>query len=324
MIDTISYICNFPLRPEYIEPGTCPTDFDRTDFIKTNPKYNGLDAFIECLPALNLNIRGRDVVKVQAELPKLIFEHNGRLIKTEEEYNAAILKLTNLLNLICEPPTGQSLYPDGSTFHSPHFTRVDLVWQYPIDIHTFDRIFSSACHPRVRRHTRTFENGGLTFPGTKVEIVTYDKPLELGVKNHAPVTRIEVRLKKKKFLGEVLGKPGSGKLTSLSYPQLYPVYREELLKFDQPGGVKLVEGKKIKHFLAQQQLDHPEIDTVDRYIQTKGLCGKRARELRRDVTGIMQEAEEFYFSDLLPEDELPEVEEVVDSKNENLDRRKAS
>jgi hypothetical protein len=77
-----------------------------------------------------------------ASLPRLLHGDNGRLIKNQIELDAALTILRQMAAELGDPQICAS-----------HFTRVDLVWQFQVDVETFIRAHRECRHPRINSNS---------------------------------------------------------------------------------------------------------------------------------------------------------------------------
>jgi len=106
MFDTLSYACFLTLLASYGSTGLCPRGWKCSVFTHAadGPPSGGFDMKLEH-PLLGIRIFAREgiIVKVEAELPKLLYGHNGRLLATQAEVDAALQRLKAILQTFSEP-----------------------------------------------------------------------------------------------------------------------------------------------------------------------------------------------------------------------------
>lgn len=153
--------------------------------------------------------------KAEAELPKLLWGHNGHLISNQAELDASVARFRSILSQQAE-------------FSSWQFVLIDLVWQF--QTRTVDVILAHQWlrFPNVRSLPTLFCGGkSISWRGARRGLKFYDKA--------DGVLRVELRL-----AGEQLRKRITED-TPLNFAQLYQVFREEVLKL-QP--IQLPEARK--------------------------------------------------------------------------------
>jgi hypothetical protein len=254
------------------------------------------------------------ITKVEAELPTLLFGHNARVLADQHEVDLSVQRLDALVKTICEPasPTAGFIPGQGDPA-STHFTRVDIGWNFHIPAPDVMHAMRDAKHESINRPSITYQGSSITFNGTRVRIVIYDKARKERARSLLlPVTRIETQLHGEK-ISELFQTPH---LTALRLDDGYRVYRQVLLGFRLSSVIPAPSGGTLNHFLAYQQARHPEEDVVADYVRVRGKGPRFHRDLRTAVGRIVPAFAGFSWAALLPESGLPPLVEIDSSKRE--------
>ena len=282
MIDTIVYTCFLALLSEdrWLKgwQGWWPKGRDGQPF----QRYEN---YLKHSPlGIRLSIRAGTVVKVEVDLPKLLYGHNGRLLKTQAELDRAFVRLKLALQTICvEAAPGHGYHPgDIEGDLQTHFTRIDLVWQFDLAPAFVFGALRNAKHPEIHKAKGEWQDQTLVFPGTKLRIIIYDKAAKERAKCSHDVLRFEVQLHGEK-IDQHFAVAENNVLTRLPIDRAYAAYRSVLLGFGS-GLVPKPDGEgTIEDFLAWVVTKLPDSDPVGVYCQTKGICPRTSKTLRKEV-----------------------------------------
>lgn len=238
----------------------------------------------------------------EVSLPKVLFGHNGKLLKSQCEIDAAIGEMHALMGQIGE------LSDD-----LPEFKRVDFVWQFRGDPELFILAHQHARHNRIRRDVVRFEKGSLTWRGSDRSVCIYDKCREM-FRVPGEVVRVEVRLRGR-VLEQMLGpKP----VSRLNFGICYEVYRNMLLGF-RPLSVAGVSN--IAEFLALAEREgwkSGDVSAFDIYCHRLGQ--RQRRRLQKQIAEARQKIFGFDWPDLLPPDHPSAPVEVSGEMLNDLSR----
>ncbi|HOW64854.1 MAG TPA: hypothetical protein PK256_06170 [Verrucomicrobiota bacterium] len=231
----------------------------------------------------------------EVSLPRVLFGHNGRLLKSQKEIDTAMDQVREILDEIGEGPD-----------EPPVFKRVDLVWQFKGDPKLFIAAHEKARHRRIRRDAVRFENGSLTWIGSSRSVVIYDKLLEMTRNQPGDVVRAEVRLRgcalKRMF--------GPEPIRQLSFDRCYEAYRNTMLGFC-PN--KVPRPSNFAESLAVAQREGWQSGGVSAFDIFCGHLGQRQRRrLQKQMAQIRGETFGFDWADLLPEGHPPAPVEITD------------
>src|SRR5204863_2048093 len=97
----------------------------------------------------------------------VFFGQNGRLISCQREIDASFAKIDDLLNMF------STIVNSRRTFR-----RVDLVWQFNADPAVFANAHRDCRHPMIHKPAIDYGNNGLSWNGSALEILMYDKLLK--------------------------------------------------------------------------------------------------------------------------------------------------
>lgn len=231
----------------------------------------------------------------EVSLPRVLFGHNGRLLKSQAEINDALYMVYDLMDQIGE-----------RSDEPPEFKRVDLVWQFQGDPNLFITAHQHARHRRIRRDVVKYEKGSLTWIGSGRSVCMYDKCLEM-LKVPGEIMRVEVRLR-----DNVLAKLfGQRAVRSLNFDTCYELYRNTLLGFC-PSSVPKVSA--ISEFLALAEREGWKSDGVSAFeIYTQRLSKKQRRRIQKQMAQTRSSVFNFDWADLLPVRYPPAPVEVSDN-----------
>lgn len=237
---------------------------------------------------------------VEASLPRLVFSHNGQLLKSDVDLAQA---KEALLDVVGEVVEGAKV---------GNVTRLDTVWQYRGDPPSWIQAIATARWRGVRKEPRLFFHQSVEFVGSTQVMRAYDKQLELGLGPGGQVVRIEHQSRSK-----LLSKPEFKHLRSwdnLTIENLYPHYRAKVIEipafrvadFSKGRGLTITE---FLAFLASEGVKVRGIAAQEYYLQHRAASSQR--EIRRKVAAAeARSVLEIDLATLLPETSLPEVVNV--------------
>jgi hypothetical protein len=223
------------------------------------------------------------MVTVEASLPRVLLGHNGRLLLSQSEINAAVRKLYRTLRKISQQPETELEY-----------TRVDLVWHVPGSCADLTLSHRDVRHPRVRRATCVYDKESITWGGTSFRLMIYDKTKEASGRA-GDFVRVEAQLR-----GHMLAELFDDGDQVLDFHRCYCHLRKLVLQLE-PAAVVHVSG--IANLLAACKGMPPppdEVHPVDAYLLR--LCPRRQRDLRRQVARASVESITVDWPSLLPQE----------------------
>ena len=294
MVDTVQLFQSCRVDHRAVPPGYRLTSHRETlsdgNFIPQNQHYDD--------PATGYHAYGENgtVTYHRASLPRLHHGTNGRLIKNQEELDAALALLQAKATELGEPRT-----PGFE-----HATRVDLVWQFKGDPAQFVLAHRNCRHPGVRSAPFIYENRSLVFKGSEVRISIYDKTRERLHRN-GDIVRVDIQLKGDR-LKEELGQ--GGRVTHLDFKTCYAAYRRIMLGFI-PAAIPKADS--IASLLAIGEREGWQANGIPAFdLYTAGLCERQVRRLRTDMAGMRATVHQIDWAALLPADGPPEPVELLD------------
>jgi hypothetical protein len=208
--------------------------------------------------------------RAEAELPKLVWGHNGHLISNQVELDASVERFRSILSQQVE-------------FNSWQLALVDLVWQFQTRPAEVILAYQWQRFPGVRSLPTLFCGGkAISWRGSRLGLKFYDKA--------EGVLRVELRL-----TGEQLRKRIDAD-APLNFAQLYQVFRAEVLKL---SPVQLPEARK--HLLAEiiatlpTEFQNPAILTYQ-----QGRTARAVSGFKRDVSAARLKKIGWNLQELLP------------------------
>ena len=235
-----------------------------------------------------------------ASLPTILFGHNGRLIRSPEQFAEAQRKLKAILDGVTTARTPRCEY-----------VRVDLVLHFRCDIPKLIAAHRHCRHPLIRNETDEYGDRGLKLPGKNAAIMFYDKQEEMG-QGRGDILRVEAQLHKPK-LNELFGRDDQP-LYDLDFGTAYRVYRKLLCAFT-PVEVPTALG--LNALLAQCEAANCKmlngLGAMENYRAT--VSHETFLTRRRQIKGMTLSAAGIDWSAMLPEHhlplDLPDVESLV-------------
>ena len=268
MIDTVVYTCFLLLLPP--EQWLKGWRGWRSEGDNARP-FQGYERSIKhSLLGIRLFVRAGMVVKVEVDLPKLLYGHNGRLIKTQAGLDCAFARLKRVLQTVCVQAAPNHGYHPGDMEgdSQTHYTRIDLVWQFDLAAAFVFAALRNSKHPEINKAKGEWMGQTLVFPGTKLRISIYDKKAKEHAKCSHNVLRFEVQLHGDK-IDQHFAVTENTVLQRLMIDRAYVAYRDVLVGF----GSDLVPDPDhkgtIEDFLALMVTKLPDDDPVGLYCLTK-------------------------------------------------------
>lgn len=307
MIDTVTYKCFLAL----VYPGSWPRGWKGWKPVNTEDSLKDQDyAMQNDLPGIRVFIHADVIIKVEADLPKLLYGHNGRLLKSQEDIDAALYRLRLALETISRPLGILGGYYPGDRLEdfSTYYTRVDLVWQFDLAPELMILGMRNAKHPEINKRTGQWQDQTLVFPGTAIRISMYDKKAKERVPCRHNVMRVEIQLRDDK-ISDHFGL-GQHPLKMLMLDAVYSVYRSVLLRFGSDLVPDPAAKGSIEDFLAWAVVKLPDEDPIGIYCATKKMCRRKSRDFRKKVGQRVPALVNLSWSDLLPPSHLPSVVEI--------------
>jgi len=311
MIDTISFTIDAHLRPD-LQLNALPIGWtaNACGQMMNDHAFQKLD--LVCKP-IDLHIYGsaRGFTSVRANLPKILWGHNGRLIKTEDELKVALQWLDWFLRSVMEPSEPNDGFIPGMSPMTAacHFTRIDMAWHFPMESGVFAAL-SRARHKKIRSLPSFIKGQTVQLDGSLLEIIAYDKVEQMRLRKqfHHHIHRVEFRVKNK-GLSEVYRRPDGDGYLRVTFDWCKYVMR----KIAEETEMDIVQcaGKTIEQYVADLETDYPLIPALQRYIQTRGLCRESERKFRKKVQRIVRGKSELRsFADFFSGDNWPALLEI--------------
>ena len=208
--------------------------------------------------------------KAEAELPKLVWGHNGRLLANQAELDASVERFRSILSQQVE-------------FASWQWVLTDLVWQFQTRTSEVILAHQWLRFPGVRNLPSLFCGGkAISWRGARLGLKFYRKAEN--------VLRVELRL-----AGEQLRKRIDDD-APLDFAELYRVFRAEILKL---SPIQLPEARK--HSTAEIIASLPlEFQNVAILAYQTGRTARSTSGFKRDVSIARLNKVNWNLCDLLP------------------------
>jgi hypothetical protein len=234
---------------------------------------------------------GESLEKAEFSLPKLLFGHNGRVLSSQREIDAALEHASHLLSEI-------ATVPDVIDWDA---RRVDMAWNYAMSALPLILAHASLRVPGILHGATLHRAGeGVSWRGGKSHkmVTLYDKARRMRVAGS--VLRAEVSLRSGQILRHLPGAEWR------SFDSLYRVYRSLL------SGIPAISRPlEAASFLQAIGLEAPE--TRNRILSRLAhKPGRSFRRYRQQVeTAATQLERTFSWSELLPESAPPPAMHVI-------------
>ena len=253
-------------------------------------------------------LKGDDISThvIQVSLPRLVFDENIQLLKSQEDIDHGIQKMRILMREVMEIDC------------IPRWTRIDMVWNFKGNINDYIACFQNSKHPRVRSAVRVYQGESISWKGKQVEIQIYDKLKEKGAteiaKDGETIVRAEIR---QKVSPDKLHSKGQEQPFSLicepclggykpNFAKAYTFYRNSMVQLS-PKSIPLMCSRSPMDFIAYLQADQltdtQGVPLVDIYLRGKSRATKY-RTMREIKNRVIQH-KYINFHQILPEEEPP-------------------
>lgn len=155
--------------------------------------------------------------RAEAELPKLLWGHNGRLITSQGELDASLELLRSSLQKYVE-------------FSSWQFVRVDLCWQFNTDAKAVILAHQWTCLPGIRKRPTVFDGGKqISWRGGRSRVV-----LKMYQKSSSSTGESKTVLRVELTLAGAGLRCRINPIVPLRFDALWKAFRDELIKLPAP------------------------------------------------------------------------------------------
>ncbi len=314
MIDTLSFTVRASLRPGILASLKGSLFWQvRESTTHCSGRTNSYTT-LTCPPiALIIYVDGGAYVRsVSANLPKLLYGHNGRLIATEQQFTEAMNRLKTILEVNMQPDQFVAGIIPGwpNPVLGAHFTRVDLVWQFLAELGLLEAL-RHCRHDKIRKQASEYHGKSTSLGGSFLRIQVYDKNREMRIGNRKlpPAHRVEFQLKRH-ALADVYQWQHSGiGHAQLTWPWLQDTIRR--IAHELHADLPCSNATDITGFLAYVRRRYPGFPIMEDYFRCRGLKEQRTRKLRRAVEACLAPLESAStFAELFPENGWPPVHEL--------------
>ena len=241
------------------------------------------------------------VKRVTFSAPRLLWGHNGRLIKSQAEIDAALAKANRIMSTL-----GTVVHPKRT------FRRVDLVWQFFGSVLPYKQAYGTALCPGIRSSPDIYTHSSVRWAGSEMNLTIYDKGREMGMFPDR-VVRAEIQFKKARKVRHAFD--SEVPVHHLDFDHCYRIYRRILTGFDPDTPVEQIDFKNITQpsieerlawITAQAALDGKDYSEI----ATFGVCNKTRARFRRLLAHWKERTFRLRWADSLPLDGPPEAVEI--------------
>ena len=284
MIDTIRFTARASIRAAFHDVHKLPFEWHSNESTQHDHRGDRASTTIVCSRVgLSIYAPENHNVRINANLPKLLWGHNGRLIVTQEDFERAMQCLDYFLCQLLEPQFPDAGFIPGyrQKKTSGHFTRIDMPWHFPYESGVFQSL-RDASHPKIRSSASLFKGSTVYLSGSFLGVTAYDKVRELRLRERfaKPIYRVEFRLQDS-ALSEVYRSHDGRGFTSLDFNWLqstmHAIASEMDCDIQPPGDGKIADYVSLMERLA------PSVKPLDLYISNQQLSPDRARRFRKKV-----------------------------------------
>jgi hypothetical protein len=269
--------------------------------------------------AIKNNLSEWRVSSIDASLPKLLWGHNGRCIKTEEDYLMALTVLRRLMNPYVTPATHERILPGVGPGNRGSLGRVEITVQMHDPGSRILRASHSAKYPKVRKPNGIFHGESTKTSAGEHGFSIYDKRAEMGFRKGKSkgipdsTTRIERIYRSSRRLAQAIEENTDYSVfaATLSFPDAYSLLRREVgnLTGFHINGAFPPSGKFNKHASLMAALWDglsPQRRTLDHlmstYKATIPCCSKTMATVRRDLGALLATKSNLTLDQLIPPD----------------------
>jgi hypothetical protein len=198
-----------PLKQEVLEAEDTVHGFRRIDSIVGHEKIKGASPLVfpakglEAIKVFSTRLGESDVriQFIEANLPKLLYGHNGRLLKSEGDLHLALTLLRHIVGHLVEEKFHRHLLPNPADHKNlAHIVKLEVPWHVPDPHHALLRAAQSVRMPRHSKSAVPLPGETALVRGARLDVIFYDKREKEGCKEiTAPPTwwtRIEAEFKK--------------------------------------------------------------------------------------------------------------------------------
>ncbi len=321
MIDTIQFTQSIPIS----------IDLDLLESFQSRfPKKQGGEHFSHTskysyrtrhwnFPMIGLRLessRHSSITKIECDLPKLLYGHNGKLIPDQAGLDEAIRRIGAILRHF-------TLLPPGSDCSAHHIdlgpvSRIDLLWQYDVPIISLRNVLQNCKVDGIRKKPNIYGGLNVVIPGTYLGVKAYDKLRESGgivsPSSATQACRFEFKITGEDRIAKFFGmKPGAG-LKPLGFDQAYSVYRTLMSRIDNVTPAASAGAGGIARFLAEEAIKDPWI--ISRYLESRQLRSSSASRVRQQVRAVAKKLRQFDLRSLIPPGQPPPPVEVICPRTE--------
>lgn len=237
---------------------------------------------------------------VEASLPRQVFEHNGRLIASQEVLDASVKALHERVGQVVEDLSARQI------------TRLDTVWQFKGDPSQWVGALGASRWKGTRSEPRIFFGESVEWVGSTQVMRVYDKLFEATGRKGGDVVRVEHQAKSKLLNRSGMGLMGFANVERLNFANLYRWYRFNVgtlpaFKVLPPAPLSIAA---YLAYLRSRDVRVDGVPAVEVYMRSRST--RTERRIRRQMAAsLTRDLLTVDFNELLPEHSLPPVVDLA-------------
>ncbi len=231
----------------------------------------------------------RSIFSVQASLPRVLFGHNGILLKSQADIDLALKEVDRRIDQIAVRANNIRT-----------FSRVDLVLHFNGNPGKFIQAHRNFRFPGIRSEPVYYGKQGLFWRGSDLKVRLYDKALK-EYRKSSEIVRLEFELH-----GEKLRKSFNGNwlpVAELNFHDCYRVFRRLAFQFEPSELPKTTRIGDLLAVGATAGWNFQGLSQFDLY--TSQLSSKRTSQLRKEIAAKRIEYFSINWANLLPDPLVP-------------------
>ena len=277
------------------------------------------------------------IYRIELNLRKILWGHNGRTISDGEDLCHALLIVRHALkHLLVRDNEASQLIPGVERYKNSYWQSMEVAMDVWDDCLAIRRRLEWMRSPSVRRKQKFYKHTSL-LDGKELDLKVYDKleqmrdrhnmPIKkVKVVGDVPITRLEVALRRRKMTDFLNLDPdmipamtkiaGKNRLTGFKWDQLKSIHRHYFTNLKSVYHVAAEKGAPAEHSYAavlaaitREHDIHPQA-IYDLLLAYSGKPGDTCREIRRKMEWHISQASELTAEELLSDEAYRNQPEV--------------